>query len=523
MLFKLNRSRSRIFLLFSILLIATLACNLVSGDAEPTSPPSTRPPALPPTSEPDTPPEATADIGGGGAGDDNEALAHATVQIYALYDGNVVWTGSGSIISPEGLILTNAHVVDNRFDEYTDLGVAITGRTDEPPELRYLSEIAAIDFGLDLAVIRIVTDLDGSPITPNLPFITLGDSDAIGIGAELRILGYPGIGGETITFTEGAVSGFNQERGVNGRAWIKTDATIAGGNSGGMAVNHAGLLIGVPTIASSGDEDSAIVDCRPVADTNRDGSIDEFDTCVPIGGFINGLRPINLASPLIDAASANREYAGGMDPSTTPTGGFDLSDTFFSNLEFADGVTENDEPTQLWFALPSGIERICAFWDYEGMEDGMIWSAYWTVDGELDEGGRIFDNLWQGGELGEWWVCIFSDFGLDDGTYELVLEAEGESLINDSIFVGGDRSLVDFYLVNESALTVCYVNLSPSSAQNWGEDELGPTEVVDPGVERVITVATGYYDLLLRDCDGDSLLEEFEIEIFEDVEYTLSN
>ena len=83
--------------------------------------------------------------------------------------------------------------------------------------------------------------------------------------------------------------------------------------------------------------------------------------------------------------------------------------------------------------------------------------------------------------------------------------------------------MVDFYLVNESALTVCYVNLSPSSAQNWGEDELGPAEVIDPGVERVITVATGYYDLLLRDCEGDSLLEEFEIEIFEDVEYTLSD
>lgn len=517
-------SKSKILYVLLALLIVTLACSSSSGDDEPTSSSPTRPPATAPTSEPDSP---LNPISGSGVGSDNEALASATVQVYALWDAgdqwDIVWTGSGSIITPDGLILTNAHVVDNRYDEYTDLGVAITGRTDEPPEIVYLAEIAAIDYGLDLAVIRIISDTSGSPVTPNLPFVGLGDSDVLGIGADLRILGYPGIGGETITFTEGAVSGFTQERGVDGRAWIKTDATIAGGNSGGMAVNRDGELIGVPTRASSGAEDGDIVDCRPVVDTNRDGYIDELDTCVPIGGFINGLRPVNLARPLIDAAMANREYVDGVDPGTIPTGDFDLTNTFFSNLEFADGVTEDDEPTQFWYALPSGTERICAFWDYEGMLDGMVWSAFWTVDGELDEGGSIIDTVWQGGDIGNWWVCIFSDTGLEDGTYELVLEVEGESLVNDAIFVGGGRSLADFYLVNQSSFTLCYVNLSPSSAQNWGQDELGPTEVVDPGVERVITLATGYYDLLLRDCDGESLLEEFDIEVFEDIEYTVSN
>lgn len=527
MLKLISGSRSRLFLIFSALLMAALACNFTSGDEDPTSPPSTQPPAIGSTSQPADTAAPTPDAGAGSVGQDNEALARATVQIFALYDSgaqwDIVWTGSGSIIHPEGLILTNAHVVDNRFDEYTDLGVAITGRTDEPPELLYLAGIAAIDYGLDLAVIRIVSDLDGNSTTPNLPFISVGDSDLLVIGADLRILGYPGIGGETITFTEGAVSGFIQERGLEGRAWIKTDATIAGGNSGGMGVNQEGELIGVPTIASSGDEDSAIVDCRPVADTNRDGYIDEFDTCVPIGGFINGLRPVNLANPLIEAALADREYTGGMDPSTTPTGAFDLSETFFSNIDFADGVTENDEPTQYWYALPSAIERICAFWDYEGMQDGMVWSAFWSVDGELDESGSIFNNIWQGGEQGNWWVCIFSDFGLDDGTYELVLEVEGESLVNESVFVGGDRALADFYIVNDSSTTLCYVNISPSSAQNWGQDELGATEVIDPGVERAITLASGNYDLLLRDCDGTSILEEFEIEVFEDLEYLVTD
>src|SRR4030065_1371770 len=117
-------------------------------------------------------------------------------------------------------------------------------------------------------------DRDGNAVQADLASSTLGDSDQVEIGDHLRVLGYPGIGGETITFTEGAVSGFTSERAVEGRAWIKTDATIAGGTSGGMAVNSAGQLIGVPTRASGGSTEGGIVDCRPGGDTNRAGLID---------------------------------------------------------------------------------------------------------------------------------------------------------------------------------------------------------------------------------------------------------
>jgi serine protease Do len=399
----------------------------------------------------------------------------------------------------------------------------ITLDTDKPPELEYLAEIKAVDYSLDLAVIRIVTDLDGNPVTPDLPFISLGDSDSLGIGADLRILGYPGIGGDTITFTNGSVSGFTQERGIDGRAWIKTDATIAGGNSGGMAANELGELIGVPTRASAGSDDGQIVDCRPVVDTNRDGVIDENDTCVPIGGFINGLRPVNLAAPLIEAAYNDRQYAGGTNPVTVPTGGFDLSLVDFANLEFSDGVTEDDQPTQLWYALPSGADQVCGFWDYEGMVDGMIWSAIWFVNGDLNEDGSFLDTVWQGGSTGNWWVCIFDDAGLKDGTYELVIEVEGEMMINETVFIGGNRSVVDFTIENASSFTLCYLNLSPSTAQNWGQDELGPTEVIESGVDRPVTIATGTYDILIRDCDGATLLENFELDVVEDLVYTISD
>ena len=122
------------------------------------------------------------------------------------------------------------------------------------------------------------------------------------LGQQLHIFGYPAIGGETITYTSGDISGFTYEAGIQGRAWIKTSASISGGNSGGTAIDDQGNLIGVPTQSGSGSGSSPDLDCRPENDTNGDGVIDDKDVCVPIGGFINALRPVNLAKPLITQA-----------------------------------------------------------------------------------------------------------------------------------------------------------------------------------------------------------------------------
>ena len=84
-------------------------------------------------------------------------------------------------------------------------------------------------------------------------------------GDPIHIFGYPAIGGGTLQYTAGVVSGFNFEEGIDGRAWITTDATMSGGSSGGTAVDAQGRLIGVPTQGSE-------LDCRP-GDTElgRDG------------------------------------------------------------------------------------------------------------------------------------------------------------------------------------------------------------------------------------------------------------
>ncbi len=236
----------------------------------------------------------------------------AVVQIEATVDIDgqevVGWTGSGTIISSDGLILTNAHVVlSDRFYQVKNLIISLTVAEDAPPVRTYYASIVQADEALDIAVIKPNRDLNGNPLNYsllNLPFVPLGDSDELKLGESINILGYPGIGGDTITLTRGEVSGFTSEEAYGNRAFIKTSGTIAGGNSGGLAVNERGELIGVPTAVGSGDLSDAIVDCRALMDTNRDGYIDDNDTCVPTGGFINALRPINLAMELVTAARA---------------------------------------------------------------------------------------------------------------------------------------------------------------------------------------------------------------------------
>lgn len=462
---------------------------------------------------------------GGSSDREDGDLAKAVVQIEVFARdalGDVEWSGSGTLISSDGLILTNAHVVGDPYHEFEDLeieeiGVATTNRTDEPPELAYLAEIVAIDLALDLAVVQITSDLDGYQVTEDFPFVTLGDSDAVEIGDELRILGYPLIGEDTITLTGGVVSGFTVERGVEGHAWIKTDATIADGNSGGLAVDDAGRLVGVPTL-------SILEDCLYIVDTNRDGSIDELDTCVPVGGSIGELRPVNLALALIDAAENGTAYVSDFELAPEPSGGFDVGDAIFGNLVFADGATADDEPTQVLDVIPSGAKQLCGFWDYEGMADGMTWGNIWFVDGELDEEASVLDDTWVGGEIGtSWWVCIGDgESGLSDGLYELELFVEDEYMGSNTVFVGGDHPPIELDIGNDSSTPICYVFFSPSGAQGWGFDRLGIEEGIDIGDTRTFDLPAGTYDLAVDDCDEQRIAEEYERDFTQDTVYTVS-
>jgi hypothetical protein len=230
--------------------------------------------------------------------------------------------GSGTIISRDGLILTNQHVVDTS-DLERDLpsgtkivpdafAIYLVSSSDHPPLLSYLATVVAQSQQRDLAVVKVDRNLKGQAIDTtrlNLLALGIGDSSQLEPGDNLYIFGFPGIGGDTITFTAGVVSGFTYQKNLGYRAWIKTDATIAGGNSGGTAVSDNGLLIGIPTEFGRGGLGGAVdyVDARPLADTNGDGVLDEKDIAVPMGGFINALRPTAIAQPVIEDAAGGKE------------------------------------------------------------------------------------------------------------------------------------------------------------------------------------------------------------------------
>jgi S1-C subfamily serine protease len=354
-----------------------------------------------------------------------------------------IGVGSGTIISPDGLILTNCHVADpilygtprDQVPDFDWLGIMLTVRSDQPPQPAYLAEVVAADPYLDLAIIRVSRNLDLSEVNRDaldLPYLEIGDSDVLEVGDELNIFGYPGIGGETITFTKGVVSGFTLDASIDGRAWIKTDATIAGGNSGGTGVNGDGLLVGVPTRAGAGAGED-VVDCRPVTDTNGDGRLDERDTCVPIGGFINALRPIQLARPLIESAKRGVGYT---QPRPTDEDEPSGPEPELSRPLFSTDVNEYGFPLDVVYSLPSGSRSLYLVFDYSHMRSSMTLEMTVDVDGEEDPDWGLPAGAWRGEEFGSWWIG-WSDADLVDATYTLHVLVNGDERLEAEIDVGG--------------------------------------------------------------------------------------
>ena len=204
-----------------------------------------------------------------------ELARRATVFVVAFVDDTEgdAYTGSGSIVDSRGYILTNYHVVADTRLQFVGLN---SPKEDAPPEDYYFVEIVDYDEGLDLALLRIVGDVDGDPLdgTLILPILEIGDSDQVNLGESITILGFPGLGEDTVTLTKGTVSGFIDDTDLDiHRGWIKTDAETSPGNSGGVAIDAQGKLIGVPTQVT-------------------------FRT--DMGSVIGLVRPINLANDLLD-------------------------------------------------------------------------------------------------------------------------------------------------------------------------------------------------------------------------------
>ena len=254
-----------------------------------------------PTSEVPRPTESEPPAADEGLSEEELQTAKlATVMLTAQStdgDGNpVAWGGSGSLITADGLILTNAHVAapqsmglaalygpdDTRDPKF--LLVSLTREADDLPAApAYRAELVSTDGQLDIALIQIVATATGDPLPEGergLPTVPIGNSSELRTGDNLTVLGFPSISdSRAVSVTRGVLSTFISDPSLGSeRAEIDTDARISPGNSGGMAINDAGELIGVPSAYRQ-------------------------DAGVPI---VSGrIRPIDLVKPLIAEAEGS--------------------------------------------------------------------------------------------------------------------------------------------------------------------------------------------------------------------------
>jgi serine protease Do len=197
------------------------------------------------------------------------------------YPRGRISAGSGVIVSPEGYILTNGHVVQDA----TRIRVLLSDKRE------FDAELVGGDPTTDLAVIRLLeanvgADEDEDP----LPVATLGDSDALEVGEWVLAVGSPFR--LTGTVTQGIVSALSRQVNIIEDSFriedfIQTDAAINPGNSGGALVNLRGEVVGIATAIAT-----------------ESGSYEGYGFAIPI----NLAR--RVAADLITRGEVERGYLG---------------------------------------------------------------------------------------------------------------------------------------------------------------------------------------------------------------------
>ena len=176
------------------------------------------------------------------------------VVVADLVDGKLRARGGGSgvIAGGDGSILTNYHVIHDKQPRLHDVFViARFSAADQAPQLQCAGRPnrGKLQPELDLALLKCDTDLDGRAWSPanGGVWATLGEARLadVKMGQRLWVLGYPDVGGGGLTLSEGDVEGWTGPDGASGKDFIKTDASITHGNSGGPVVDDQGRLVGI--------------------------------------------------------------------------------------------------------------------------------------------------------------------------------------------------------------------------------------------------------------------------------------
>lgn len=234
----------------------------------------------------------------------NLTISRQPTNIFEFFQGGGrpkarVGSGSGVIISPDGYIITNNHVIANA----TNLEVTLNNNQN------YSAKLVGTDPTTDIALLKI----DGEESFPYIPF---GDSNSIKIGEWVLAVGNPF--NLTSTVTAGIISAkardLNQFDG-NPQSFIQTDAAVNRGNSGGALVNTRGELIGINTAITS-ETGSFIGYSFAVPSNTARKVIEDILEYGNVQRGILGIRVGNLSPQLIEKYGIEETegvYIGGIE------------------------------------------------------------------------------------------------------------------------------------------------------------------------------------------------------------------
>lgn len=243
-------------------------------------------------------------------------------------------SGSGVIISKDGYIVTNNHVIENA----SKVDISLENNT------RYTARVIGTDPTTDLALLKIEAD--------NLPFVKFGDSDQTKIGEWVLAVGNPF--DLTSTVTAGIISAKARNIGILRTAenslsiesFLQTDAVVNPGNSGGALVNLAGELIGINTaIASRTGTFNGYAFAVPSSIVNK--VVDDLLKYGAVQRGLLGVTIIDVSPELIDELNLDIKVSQGVyingvnDGSGGKEAGLEKGDIIIG----VDGVTTNSVAT----------------------------------------------------------------------------------------------------------------------------------------------------------------------------------